>query len=547
MQNPDEQTTSSKFWRFVPYVLFVVGAASVFFSQHGIGLTWDEAYYYEPSRLTGEWIARTLRGEFPFDSASITKYWELRAEHPSLQRVLSGIALNLDSNPKRYFAMRLPMPILFGFTLVLIFLIGRRGWGPMAGFISAILYATLPRVFGHNHLASLEPGLLFMTMLVVYCFLRGLDTKPCGAGAPAGHSSRHPWLWSVATGVSFGLLLDTKINGFFLPIPLILWAHLYARPRYVNNLFSMLTLGPIVMVLGWPWLWHDTAHRIVNYLLFHTAHQKTGVFFMGTIWGGQDIEHTAPWFYPLVMIAVTVPISALLLMVLGTARTLTQPRRRPIAMLCLFCVAVMLAVACVPGTPKYDGVRLFLPVFPFLALLGGGGFAALIENLPAEKYRRIATVAAPIVLLLDGGGAIYRYHPYLLSYFNPLVGGLRGAEGRFEVTYWGEALNDETIRAINHLPDGARVKGLALNDDCLKLLQEWGMIKPTIQLGGKPPFFDYHILQMREGKFSRVERVLVETKEFHPPVFVQSKFEVPLIAIYKTGPRFEPAWRALPY
>ncbi|MCE5231139.1 glycosyltransferase family 39 protein [bacterium] len=527
-----ETSTPSKFWRVVPVALFLAGAAAVLLTQRGIGLTWDEGFYYGPSKLAAEWIGEIFKGNQPFDAASIEKYWALRCEHPSMQRLLSGIALIVDSNPHRYMAMRLPMAFVFGLTLVFVYLIGRMGWGPRAGLVAAVIYATLPRIFGHSHIASLEPPLLLMMVAVTYCFLRGLES----------------WRWSIATGIAFGLLLDAKLNGFFLPIPLILWAHIYARQKYVNNLFSMLTLGPATMVAGWPWLWHDTAHRFVNYLLFHTTHQKTSLFFMGTIWGGQGIEHTAPWFYPAVMITVTVPLTAALLIALGTARSLSRPRREPIAMLCLMIVAVMMAVASAPGTPKYDGVRLFLPVFPFLALLGGAGFAGLIESVKEMKYRRMACAVAVLVLLADGGSAIGRYHPFLLSYFNPLAGGLRGSVGRFETVYWGEGLNEETANAINHLPDGARVKALALNDDCLALMQEWGMIKPTIRLGGKPPWFDYHVLQMRQGRFSRVERTLAEDKSGQfPAVCVQSKFGVPMIAIYRTGERFEAAWRAKGY
>jgi hypothetical protein len=350
--------------------------------------------------------------------------------------------------------------------------------------------------------------------------------------------------------------LATKINGFFLPIPLILWAHLYARRRYVNNLFAMLTLGPIVFVAAWPWLWPDPVARTLDYLRFHAAHQQTALYFLHRIWGYGRAN--GPWFYPLTMIGVTLPLVSLLLIVYGALRTLAQWTSRPLGALFLACAAVLLAVACLPSTPRYDGVRLFLPVFPFLALLGASGVVGLMHRVakiaarrrPADEarehaVRRWVVTIAGLLVLFEGLIAIARYHPYELSYFNPLVGGLAGAEKRgFEVTYWGETLNQDVVEAINRLPDGSKLKPLVFNELALELLQRWDLIKSEIRLGGQPPY-DYHLLQMRRGMFARPERALVGSGRF-PIVRQWLKFGVSLIAIYKTGPDFETFWLTLP-
>ena len=529
-------------WGFLPLTLLVLGYMSVVFTQEGVGFAWDESYYYEPALKAADWLTELLRGGKPTDAASIEEFWEERHEHPSIQKFLSGVSLRIFPDEARSLeAMRLPMAILFGMTLSLIYMVGRRAFGPLSGLAAAVLYATLPRIFGHAHFATMETVLLFMMMLTLFCFLRGLDSA----------------FWAAMTGVSLGLLLATKINAFFLPVPLVLWAHLYARRRYVNNLFAMLTLGPVVWMLAWPWLWNDTAQRILEYLFFHTVHQKTSVYFMGTIFGGPGAEATAPWFYPLVMIGVTTPLAHLLLMLVGVGRTLVHPHRRPYGTLFLMCAAVMLGVACMPSTPKYDGLRLFLPAFPFLALLGGSGFVSIVtrgargrgrggRGPPARGGRGPRGAARGRVALRRRAArvAIARYRPFWLSYYNPLVGGLAGAEKNFEVTYWGETLNKETLHALNALPDGARVKPLALHELNFQLLQRWGLLKPTLKIGGNPPVFDYHIIQMRRGFYGRPERALAETNIF-PRVFVLRKMGVPLLGIYETGERYERVWPAM--
>lgn len=532
------------FWAFLPLFLLVAGFGSVVLTQKGIGYAWDEAYYYNPSLKAVDWLTDALHGGRPFDKLSIDAAWNDHPEHPSIQKFLSGIALRAFPNPiLQLWAMRLPIAILFGMTLNLLYWLGRRTWGPVPGLIAALIYATMPHVFGYAHFASMETPLVFMTLLVVFCFLRGLDSP----------------FWAVMTGLSFGLLLATKINGFFLPIPLILWGQLYARRRYVNNLFAMLVLGPIFFVLAWPWLWHDTALRILDYLKFHAAHQQTALYFMGRTWGGFG-NPNAPWFYPLVMVGVTVPLTSMIVILWGLLRTLFALPRRPIGALFLLCALVMLGVACAPETPRYDGVRLFLPVFPFLALLGGSGAVGLIglvqrlitrpgqpETVHQRRFRRWAIAGLVLILFSDGALAIRSNYPYLLSYYNPLVGGLKGADAAgFETTYWGEALNDQVIEGVNALPPGTSIKPLALHELCLQHLQDWGLIDSDIRIGGKPPY-DYHLLLMRKGFFQRPERALAEPGGPFPPVKVWERKGVPMIALYKTGLEFERYWpRLLP-
>ncbi|MEN6624708.1 MAG: glycosyltransferase family 39 protein [Candidatus Sumerlaeia bacterium] len=528
------------FWGFMPLILMVAGYASVLLTQGKVGYAWDEAYYYEPSAKAADWLTEVVCGKKPFGREAIDEYWGDLHEHPSVQKFLSGIALRTFTDPmKSLGALRIPSAILFGMTLALLYMLGRRAFGPMSGLIAAILYATLPRVFGHAHFATMEPALLFMMLLVVFCFLRGLD---------------HPF-WAAMTGISFGLLLATKINGFFLPIPLILWGHLYARRRYTNNLFAMLTLGPAVMVAAWPWLWHDTAARLLEYLHFHAVHQKTAVFFMGQRWG-YNVTPNAPWYYPSVMFWITTPIVALVLIAVGALRTLVRPHLRPYGALFMLCALAMWAVASAPDTPKYDGVRLFLPMYPFLALLGGSGFVSLIRRIEwlvargnrdpnrGEWFVHKVAFAFALLLLVDGGGSIWRYYPYMLSYYNPFVGGLRGAASRYESIYWGEALNHDTIDVLNALPQGSRIKPLAMHEKCFIDLQHWGLLDPTLRIGGDPPY-DYHILQFRRGFFGRPERALADSGRFKQIHEVQ-KGGAPLLGIYQTGIPFEQYWPTLP-
>jgi hypothetical protein len=115
-------------------------------------------------------------------------------------------------------------------------------------------------------------------------------------------------------------------------------------------------------------------------------------------------------------------------------------------------------------TPAHDGVRLMLPTFFFLAGFVGWAFE-LIERL-AERFRSEEYSTTPVLgvaaafLLLPPAYRLARVHPFELSYYNGVVGGLAGAQRLgFEPTYWYDAVIPQVLRQMNDehagLPRGA--------------------------------------------------------------------------------------------
>ena len=99
-----------------------------------------------------------------------------------------------------------------------------------------------------------------------------------------------------------------------------------------------------------------------------------------------------------------------------------------------------------PGTPVYDGVRLFLMVFPLAAVAVGVGARFLVDRAVWPPVGRPARIALLVLILLWPTIAVVRYHPLQLSYYNLLVGGLRGATSLgFEVTYWGDSVREPIL------------------------------------------------------------------------------------------------------
>jgi len=528
-------------------LLFFLGTMAIMGTQRKVGYAWDEAYYYEPAKDAAKWIKAVVvdhnfMGSLSDLTTSIDAYWTERHEHPSVQKILSGISLLMfEDDLGAILAMRLPIAILFGLSLWLIYALGKRAFNGTADVIAALSYFVMPHIFGHAHFAALETPLVFSTLLITYCALRGRDST----------------FWALMVGPALGLLLATKINGFFMIPTLIVWFYVYGRPKAIHAFTSMALLGPFFFVLLWPWLWPDPAGRFLEYLTFHAKHSHQATYFLGQKYGF-DTGLSAPLFYPALMGALVTPTSILLLAAFGLLGSLGWIFKRPAVGLFLLILLVNLGVACLPTTPKYDGVRLFLPVFPFLALLAGGGAYVFVSfgrwvdlrKFPAtmrSKYFKLFAWLIGLAVLADGGAAIFFSHPFYLSYFNPAVL-LAGKWDKkdFEITYWGEAVNEDVLADLNNdeiLPPGSKLKVLALHELCFTQMQQFKMLDSDIIIGGEPPF-DYHLVLHRRGFFARQERALTDSGQF-PPVKEWPAKGLPLVSLHKTGSEFEAFWPTL--
>ncbi len=423
-----------------------------------------------------------------------------------------------------YIAMRIPVAACYGLSLLIIYLLAGKYYARTGAILSVLCYMAIPRIFGHAHLAGTETILILMSLALTYCFVQGLDR----------------WPWAVLTGIVLGLSLATKFNAVFFPFALILWAHIFQRRSYANNIFAMIFLAPVVMFLVWPRLWPDPSYRILDYLAFFTTHKSIPVHYFGQTYPftGADGVVFAPWSYPLIMTAFTTPLLILLLALLGLARTTVNLKRHDIGVLYLLQFAAPIAISALPFAPKYDGVRLFLPAFPYLALLAGVGAAGIAGRIRGygEVRRRLGaaqffvTVLA-VVIIGNGVIIISRYHPHELSYWNSMAGGLQGARrAQMETTYWGEAVGEDVHAYLNGLPDGTRVRPLSLHPEGLMHLQDMGVLSKELIIDTKPPG-DVILLQARQGFFGEEERLLFDERGKYGETLVHFQ-NIPFVIAY---------------
>jgi 4-amino-4-deoxy-L-arabinose transferase-like glycosyltransferase len=506
--------------------LGVVAVAAVMLTYRGIGYSWDEAYYRAPAQMTVEWLgAFSSERAWAVSPEAINRYWRGErnigvSELPSVVKWAMGLSWMMTHDwwgDQR--ALRFPAALAFGISVFFVYLLTLNSYRRRAAVIAACAFMTMPCVFGHAHVGATETIANAALLATIYCFFRGLKSA---------------W-WAIVFGVAYGIALDTKINAVLLAPVLLMWGHAFHRRSYVNNFFAMVFVAPLVWIALWPWLWHDTTARLLDYFRFFTGHQDTAVWYLGEKWGFGNPG--APWHYPIIMTLVTVPVPILVFSIVGLARTAVHCRWEYRGILFTAYAVVVLLYASLPGSPKYDSTRLFFSLFPMLAILTGGGADSLVGIFPFDRKIRgwlsvRHVVAAVFFAIIAGNGlwAIVKIHPHELSYFNVLTGGLEGAQDRFETSYWGESLNEDVIAYLNTLPSGAHVRPMAMHELSLIHLQKWGVLRDDLRFdtGGAFKSYDYFLLQVRKGFFGPIEQYLFD----RPAEKVFSFRGVPFFCLY---------------
>ena len=462
------------------------------------GITIDEPLDVRPGRT----YLATLqtRGWRFFDPAVIDSVFRDNAEHPPLGRWLLGLASTLGQpfevllsggpDPVGLYVVagRVAPALAFGVLVGVVTLAAGRAGRRPAGLVAGLSLILMPRVFAHAHLAALDTFISLFFTLALVGFL---------------WASRQPrWILAMAlAGLLWGLALLTKIHAWFVPPLVLVWVitQLPIR-RAIPAYLVWLATGFLVFFLGWPWLWADPLGRLSAYLGTGVARVSIRVLYFGTTYADRDV----PWHYPWVYFLVTVPVGLLGLAAWGTIQGWFDPAYRAVTRFWVASILIFLILFST-GVAVYDGERLFLIVFPALAILVGQGFG-FVWN----RARRAGRVVLIGFVFAQATGLIWM-HPFGLSYYNLLVGGLPGAERLgLELTYWGDAVDDVLLdRLASEARPGqtaALVPTLAPNQGKIATTRRLARMPLVIEDGEQAATADFLVVSRRSAYWSDVVR-----------------------------------------
>ena len=451
------------------------------------GITWDEPTYASSAISHSAWF-RSPR------LATIDQFWAPTSEHPPLAG-LAGAFIRYVVH--RQFGLldnvtscRLQCAIFVFLGSFALFMLVGRNYSRWTAALAAASFILLPRVFADAHFVALDFPTTAVCVAAAWLFWRGLAAR--GRMLPAA--------------VLIGLAMLCKVYGHFLYALCLIWFAVHHRqawldlarrrrgdrwPRALKELAVLACVPWLIFFLGWPWLWPHPIQRTLDYLTWQAGHLTLPTWYFGRTFRSS---------------AVALPVR--------------DDRRHDAAAGARGDSAGCGAAAQGGGTPVPAlpaGQRLYaaggrgvpdavqvrrraaVPAGVPVPLRAGGGRRA--GGLRAAADALGATSGGPpacaAVFLLTFASSTYRYHPFQTSYYNELLGGVRGAaEKGFETEYWGNAY----VKLIPWLQRHPRVPlWVPINYDSLKMYQDLGFL-PELRLTGRAQA-DYLVLLVRQGRF----------------------------------------------
>lgn len=471
-------------------------------------LVWDEGDALNRARGIEDWFHLLLTRDdreavSPWSAEVLAEHWPYttrREGHPTLTGILiaAGRALSPD-DVSPLTAARCGAMLLFAVATGGVAFRLARDVSLGAGVVGGVALLTVPRIFAHAHFA-LGDGPLTSCWLLAWTCYRPREMR---------------WYHTLGTGCFAGLAMSCKATGWLLPLPFLVVALLHGnRAAWRHGLAA----GGLALFVFWlinPPLWHAPWQGMSRFLELnlHRADRpghNISTLFLGRMY---NLDHPVPWYNGLVWMLIALPLSTLLLSLLGIVAACR--RRNAVGHLLLANALLLLIVRALPGVPPHDGIRLLLPAFAFLAALAGLGADGLAGWLREQGlwggWRSVGYVALLSGLLAGSASSVVWHWPQGLSHYNLLIGGLRGAAARgMEPTYFWDGLDRPVLDWLNaHTDADEKIRFAAIPTDNLAYLQAWGRLQRQTQPEA-PGSYRWYVLQHRPSGYSPIDRWLIE-------------------------------------
>jgi hypothetical protein len=448
--------------------LVLAGAfMAVLLTFRDYGVAWDEQGETVEGALLLRYYASGFRDHSAYEFVNFRYYgggFELPAA--ALARVL----------PFGEYATRHLLSALLGLVgLAATWRLARSLGGARTGLLAALLLLLNPSWYGHSFINARDVPFAAGISCCLLLIVRTLGELPAVG-----------WRTRALFGLALGLTMSVRIGGvvalLFLSFAIALWlvsrAHSAAAGTAVSGIAPALRGGATiardaarvalawlpalgiayaVMIAFWPWAAESPLNPWRALTMFARFPFDGQVLFQGRLIPATRL----PSSYLPALLVLTQP-ELLLLGVAGAALlgllalraqprvvfTVEGMRIATVAFAALFPILYFVVVRPV----AYNGMRHFMFVIPPLTVLA----ALAIDRAwqAAAAWSPVLRAAALIGLVLAGAvqlRSVVALHPDQYVYFNALAGGERGAQGRYELDYWGTSLAEATQRLTREL------------------------------------------------------------------------------------------------
>jgi len=336
----------------------------------------------------------------------------------------------------------------------LIFLFAQEVYGGIAGLIAALALGTYPLFLGESRFNVKDPPETFFYAAAILMFWKGVKEK----------KAKYFFLFAFFFSLGFG----TKFNILFALITLFGWllivfgrdilkSGLGCVKKIPPSILLSLFLFPLIVVLIFlatnPFLWDSPFENFLSIINYYRQ--------IGGLGGARSVQPGFLWrnfnFYPIMTVFYTTPLVTLFFSIIGFCLAIFRWRKEKekTSFLVLAWFAVTILRVTLPPFSIYGGLRQIMEYIPAMAILAGLG---------AESLRQFLSKKIASLRLLWGFFFILTFipivikmiaiHPFQNVYFNPLIGGLKGATER-NYPYAGLDMGNVYLQGINWMNKNA--------------------------------------------------------------------------------------------
>jgi tetratricopeptide (TPR) repeat protein len=310
--------------------------------------------------------------------------------------------------------------------------------GYRAGIITLVLFAVSPRFLGHsqNNLKDIPFALAYIAGVYYTLKLTYARFKPSSSVSISILIASIAFSVSIRAGgilLAFYLLFAGVLFYLFeyLDKKQVEWEHVQ---RTFLKLLVFSFAGYLLGLLLWPYaLQNPIVNPWKSYQVmtdFPTTIQQ--------IFGGEFIwSDFRPWYYLPKYLLITIPVVVFagLFLFLVYFKSFFKERHRLTYAFLAITTAFPVAFVILVNANLYGGWRHFQFIYPGLVIFAAVGINELFARFQYKKIKWALAVVF-ILLLVHPVRFMARSHPYYYLYYNQVVGGLKGAYGKYETDYY---------------------------------------------------------------------------------------------------------------
>jgi len=326
-------------------------------------------------------------------------------------------------------------------------LVGRE-WS----WLGVVMLALLPRYWGHSFFNPKDIPYATMFTVGTYVGARLVGYYLNAERGAVKLGLNRITAYSLLYGVLVGLVTGTRIAGCLLLV-FVGVAHLVGGFGKKVGLRWILRYWGMYVVMGVAWIvtvfvlhpasWSNPFRWLLDGFISLSSYEWEGVnLFNGKFISAQDV----PWYYLPMWLGITTPVMIQLLFLVGGLLLLIRylrltPEQQACAWLVVLQMGFLPGVAVLRNSTIYDGIRQFLFILPGVAVFATVGLVWLLGLVNQMRYKALVLVVLGI-LAVPTVVDMANLHPYEYVYFNRLIGGLQGANERFDTDYYGLSMRE---------------------------------------------------------------------------------------------------------